>query len=152
MAQRAGLSKIWVKDESKRFNLNAFKVLGASFAFAKYILGSREPLEYEDVVSKVQKVGMFIFVQIPNNVVFFRIHSWSPPLTAIMAMGWRTLLNFSNAKQKYKSRISRNCLMVTTLQILMPEGTVPARAERIRKLGAECDVLDVRNKKPGLLE
>ena len=151
MAQRAGLSKIWVKDESKRFNLNAFKVLGASFAFAKYILGSREPLEYEDVVSKVQKVGMFIFVQIPNNVVFFRIHSWSPPLTAIMAMGWRTLLNSSNAKQKYKSRISRNCLMVTPLQILMPKGTVPARAERIRKLGAECDVLDVRNKKPGLL-
>ena len=59
MAQRAGLSKIWVKDESKRFNLNAFKVLGASFAFAKYILGSQEPLEYEDIISKVQKVGMF---------------------------------------------------------------------------------------------
>ena len=56
LAQRAGLTKIWVKDESKRFNLNAFKVLGASFAFAKYILGSQEPLEYEDIVSKVQKV------------------------------------------------------------------------------------------------
>ena len=37
-------------------------------------------------------------------------------------------------------------MMFTTFQILMPEGTVPARAERIRKLGAECDVLDVRNK------
>ena len=60
MAQRAGLSKIWVKDESKRFNLNAFKVLGASFAFAKYILENQEPLEYEDIVSKVQKVVMLV--------------------------------------------------------------------------------------------
>ena len=56
MAERIGLSKIWVKDESKRFNLNAFKVLGASFAFAKYILGQQEPLEYEDVAANVKKV------------------------------------------------------------------------------------------------
>ena len=28
-------------------------------------------------------------------------------------------------------------------KILMPQGTVPARAERIRALGAECHVLDV---------
>ena len=56
LAVRSGLSKIWVKDESKRFNLNAFKVLGASFAFAKYILGSQEPLEYEDVAENVKKV------------------------------------------------------------------------------------------------
>ena len=56
MAERIGLSKIWVKDESKRFNLNAFKVLGASFAFAKYILGTKEPLEYEDVAANVKKV------------------------------------------------------------------------------------------------
>ena len=56
MAARSGLSKIWVKDESKRFNLNAFKVLGASFAFAKYILGSQEPLEYKDVAANVKKV------------------------------------------------------------------------------------------------
>ena len=56
LAARLDLSKIWVKDESKRFNLNAFKVLGASFAFAKYILGNQEPLEYEDVADNVKKV------------------------------------------------------------------------------------------------
>ena len=66
LAQRAGLTKIWVKDESKRFNLNAFKVLGASFAFAKYILGSQEPLEYEDIVSKVQKVVIIRLAGIMN--------------------------------------------------------------------------------------
>ena len=58
MAERIGLSKIWVKDESKRFNLNAFKVLGASFAFAKYILGHQQPLEYEDVAANVKKVAI----------------------------------------------------------------------------------------------
>ena len=66
LAQRAGLSKIWVKDESKRFNLNAFKVLGASFAFAKYILGSQELLEYEDIVSRVQKVVIIMLPGITN--------------------------------------------------------------------------------------
>lgn len=39
MAQRLGLGGIYVKDESYRFGLNAFKVLGGSFAMAKYIAG-----------------------------------------------------------------------------------------------------------------
>ena len=37
MAQRLGLGGVYVKDESYRFGLNAFKVLGGSFAMAKYI-------------------------------------------------------------------------------------------------------------------
>ncbi len=37
MAQRLGLGGLWVKDESYRFGLNAFKVLGGSFAMAQYI-------------------------------------------------------------------------------------------------------------------
>ena len=64
-------------------------------------------------------------------------------------MVWLTLHNFSNAKQRSNiMEIFTETVIdsdVTTFQILMPEGTVPARAERIRKLGAECDVLDVRN-------
>lgn len=36
-AQYLGLKEIYVKDESYRFGLNAFKVLGGSFAMAKYI-------------------------------------------------------------------------------------------------------------------
>ncbi len=34
-AQYLGLKEIYVKDESYRFGLNAFKVLGGSFAMAK---------------------------------------------------------------------------------------------------------------------
>ncbi len=37
MAEYLGVSSVCVKDESYRFGLNAFKVLGGSFAMAKYI-------------------------------------------------------------------------------------------------------------------
>lgn len=37
MAEYLGLGQVYVKDESYRFGLNAFKVLGGSFAIAKYI-------------------------------------------------------------------------------------------------------------------
>ena len=37
MASRLGLGEVYVKDESYRFGLNAFKVLGGSFAMARYI-------------------------------------------------------------------------------------------------------------------
>ena len=39
MAKRLGLGGLYVKDESWRFGLNAFKVLGGSFAMARYIAG-----------------------------------------------------------------------------------------------------------------
>ena len=39
MAQYLGLGGLYVKDESFRFGLNAFKVLGGSFAMARYIAG-----------------------------------------------------------------------------------------------------------------
>ena len=39
MAERLGLAGLFVKDESYRFGLNAFKVLGGSFAMARYIAG-----------------------------------------------------------------------------------------------------------------
>ena len=37
MAKHLGLSGLYVKDESYRFGLNAFKVLGGSFAMGRYI-------------------------------------------------------------------------------------------------------------------
>ena len=37
MARRLGLGGLYVKDESYRFGLNAFKVLGGSFAMGRYI-------------------------------------------------------------------------------------------------------------------
>ena len=37
MAEYLGLGELYIKDESYRFGLNAFKVLGGSFAMARYI-------------------------------------------------------------------------------------------------------------------
>ena len=37
MAEYLGLDRVCVKDESYRFGLNAFKVLGGSYAIARYI-------------------------------------------------------------------------------------------------------------------
>ena len=37
MAEELGVKEIYIKDESYRFGLNAFKVLGGSFAMARYI-------------------------------------------------------------------------------------------------------------------
>ena len=37
LSKELGVSSIWVKDESYRFGLNAFKVLGGSYAIGKYL-------------------------------------------------------------------------------------------------------------------
>jgi len=37
LAKEYGVNKIWLKDESFRFDLNALKVLGSSYAIARYL-------------------------------------------------------------------------------------------------------------------
>lgn len=37
LAKYYGVKKLWLKDESKRFGLNAFKVLGGAYAIGKYL-------------------------------------------------------------------------------------------------------------------
>lgn len=39
LAHSLGVSKIWIKDESKRFGLNAFKALGGSYAHGPVSVG-----------------------------------------------------------------------------------------------------------------
>lgn len=48
LAAYFGVHKIWVKDESHRFGLNAFKVLGASYAIGK-VLAQKLNKKIEDV-------------------------------------------------------------------------------------------------------
>ena len=42
LAAYIGVKNILVKDESKRFGLNAFKVLGGSYAVARYLAGQHD--------------------------------------------------------------------------------------------------------------
>lgn len=55
MAAYLGLKEVYVKDESYRFGLNAFKVLGGSFAMARYIAKETgrdvSELDYETLTS-----------------------------------------------------------------------------------------------------
>lgn len=68
LAKNIGLKSIYVKDESYRFGLNAFKVLGGSYAIGNYIANKLnmniEDLPYEKMVSKEirQKLGDLTFV------------------------------------------------------------------------------------------
>jgi len=67
LAERLGVKGIYVKDESYRFGLNAFKVLGGSYAMAKYIakLTGRDAsaMTYEFLTSQALKdeIGQVTF-------------------------------------------------------------------------------------------
>jgi diaminopropionate ammonia-lyase len=68
LSERLGVSKIWVKDESYRFGLNAFKVLGGSYAVGKYLAEKLNmdisELSFEKLRSKEikEKLGGITFV------------------------------------------------------------------------------------------
>ncbi|NOW03527.1 diaminopropionate ammonia-lyase [Clostridium beijerinckii] len=68
LAEKIGLGGIYLKDESYRFGLNAFKVLGGSFAMGKYLaekLGEDiDDLPYEKMTCKEvkDKLGDITFV------------------------------------------------------------------------------------------
>lgn len=79
MAKYLGLGGLFVKDESYRFGLNAFKVLGGSFAMARYIAQQMgrdvSEMTYDYLTSEEfrREFGQATF---------------SPPRTAIMAGAW----------------------------------------------------------------
>ncbi|WP_299981204.1 diaminopropionate ammonia-lyase [Desulfobacula sp.] len=65
LADKLGIDELLIKDESQRFDLNAFKVLGASYAIAK-VLGnklnlSNDELTFERIVSEQFKFKKIIF-------------------------------------------------------------------------------------------
>lgn len=68
LSEKLGVSKIWVKDESYRFGLNAFKVLGGSYAVGKYLAEKLNmdisELSFEKLRSKEikEKLGDITFV------------------------------------------------------------------------------------------
>ena len=66
LARRLDVKNIFVKDESHRFDLNAFKVLGASYAIAKHlaeILGLKsDELEFGKIIAHKAKYENITFV------------------------------------------------------------------------------------------
>ena len=68
LSKQLGVRNVWVKDESYRFGLNAFKVLGGSFAIGKYLAEKLNvdisELSFEKLRSKEvkEKLGEITFV------------------------------------------------------------------------------------------
>ncbi|WP_294403248.1 diaminopropionate ammonia-lyase [uncultured Clostridium sp.] len=68
LAEALGVSDVFIKDESYRFGLNAFKVLGGSYAIGNYIAEKLKldihELSYEKIVSKdvKEKLGEVTFI------------------------------------------------------------------------------------------
>lgn len=66
LAKNLGVSELLIKDESQRFDLNAFKVLGASYAMARVIMAQLEldgvELSFDSISSQADSFRHLTFV------------------------------------------------------------------------------------------
>jgi len=117
LASFLGVRSIWVKDESYRFGLNAFKALGASFGMATAIAGelglTAEPLSFDT----------------------FRTPEVRKLLTGITCVT-ATDGNHGRAVAWLADRFG--CRAV----VYMPKGSTRARFEGIAQFGAEVSIID----------
>ncbi|MDD4835382.1 MAG: diaminopropionate ammonia-lyase [Lutispora sp.] len=115
LSKSLGLSKVWVKDESYRFGLNAFKVTGGSYAIGRYICEKvntkLEDLTYSNLVSEEtkRKLGDTVFVTATDGN-HGRGIAW-----AAREIGQKSV-------------------------VFMPKGSALMRLENIRKEGAEAQI------------
>ena len=115
LAEKLGVAEIMIKDESTRFGLNAFKVLGGSYAIGHHIAGmlgidpalmTRDLLISEDTR---KKLGDLTFITATDGN-----HG--------RGVAW-------TAKQ-----LRQHCV------VYMPAGTAAERLENIRRLGADASI------------
>lgn len=112
-----GIKNMFLKDESYRFGLNAFKVLGGSFAIGKYLAEKLEmdmkDISFEYLKSKEakEKLGEITFVTATDGN-----HG--------RGMAWA-------ARQVGQKAV-----------VYMPTGSSQIRLENIRKEGAEAEIID----------
>lgn len=120
LADLFGVKDIFVKDESKRFGLNAFKVLGGSYAIAKYIAKKLDmdigDLPYEKMISKEikDKLGKLTFITATDG-------------------------NHGRGVAWTSQQLQQDCV------VLMPDGSSLERRDNIRKTGAKCDIMEGLN-------
>lgn len=118
LAEAAGVRGIYVKDESFRFGLNAFKALGGSFAIGSYI-ADRLGRDIRDLT----------FAEITSPEVRSKLGD----LTFITA----TDGNHGRGVAWTAHQLGQKCV------IYMPKGTARERLDNIRKLGADAGITDM---------
>ena len=118
LAKKLGLKNMLVKDESQRFGLNAFKVLGGSYAMARYLagrLGLDEKALSRAAVSSPEakaRAGDITFITTTDGN-----HGRGVAWTA-RELGYRCIVR-------------------------MPKGSEEVRVNNIRAEGADCTVTDL---------
>lgn len=115
LARYLGIQSLWVKDEAYRFDLNAFKILGASYGIARVLAasftGGSQEVTFEQLVSQRSQFQDRVLVTATDGN-----HG--------RAVAW--------AAQKF------GCRAV----VYMPYGTAPVRLEAIRRLGGQASIVD----------
>ncbi|KPU43568.1 diaminopropionate ammonia-lyase [Oxobacter pfennigii] len=118
LAQHFGVGEIYVKDESKRFDLNAFKITGAGFAMAKYLsisLGKDiSEVTFEELKSPKTKKKT-------GDITFYSATDGNHG----RAVAWMA------SKLGYKAVIN------------MPKGSTERRRQNILNTGAQCVITEM---------
>lgn len=117
LANRLGVKKIMVKDESHRFGLNAFKVLGGSYAIGKIV---------------AEKLGMDL-----KDLSFDRLISDE----IREKLGEMTFVTATDGNHGRGVAWTANQLKQKSI-VYMPRGTAQERADNIAKENADVTVLD----------
>lgn len=118
LSKHYGVKNIWIKDESKRFGLNAFKVLGGSYAMGKY-LSKR--------LNKPMK-------ELPFNVLISdEVKKELGDITFVTA----TDGNHGRGVAWMANKLRQKSI------VYMPKGSAIMRLENIRKEGAKATITDL---------
>lgn len=116
LARKLGLKSLYVKDESGRFSLNAFKALGGSFAMAKELCRRLE-------------------IPVDENAYAYLRSPEARERLGDMTFVTATDGNHGRGVAWMAAQLGQKAV------VYMPEGTVPERLLNIQKLGAYAEIL-----------
>ena len=144
LAETLGIAGMYVKDESYRFGLNAFKGLGGSYSLGRYIAKKLGKEMSEPTVAAAPGKEM------------------SEPVSSDSAGGKTQAISFSDITSEETRRKLGEITFVTATDgnhgrgvawtahmlgqkavVYMPKGSVQERLENIRRLGAEAEITDM---------
>jgi len=118
LASEFGVEKIWIKDESYRFGLNAFKVLGGSYAIGKFLC---------------EKLNMDM-----SDMTFEKLKSQD----IREKLGEITFITATDGNHGRGVAWAANQLGQKSV-VYMPKGSAITRLENIRAEGAKADITDL---------
>ncbi len=118
LAKYLGLKDLFVKDESHRFGLNAFKVLGGSFTIGQYI---------------ANKLGKNIEELPYNTLISDEIKKELGEITFITATDGNHGRGIAWTAEQLKQKAI----------VYMPKGSAQERVDKIRAHGAFCEVTEM---------